>query len=136
MAADDGNYYDYNLNFDGATLVSTPATDLLKNKGVKFDSGKARLHLVPEEAILGTAEAMGYGADKYAAFNYKKGLKYTRLTDSLRRHLLAFLQGEDNDPESGLSHTKHILANAAMLEYMRAKRPDMDDRYKDDSDMD
>lgn len=100
-------------------------------KGTKYDSEKAPLHMVPEEGIIGAAEAFGYGAKKYERFNYKKGIEYTRITDSLRRHTLAFLNGEDIDPESGLHHTKCILANAHMLEFMRVRRPEMDDRYKE-----
>lgn len=99
------------------------------SQGSKNDQGKAPLHMIPEEAIIGMAEAFEFGAKKYDKFNYKKGLEFTRLSDSTRRHLLAFLMGEDIDPESGLHHTKHILANAAMLEYMRLNRPEMDDRY-------
>lgn len=99
--------------------------------GTKNDKEKAPLHMIPEDAILGMAEAFAYGAKKYNRFNYKKGLEYTRLTDALRRHTLAFLMGEDIDPESGLHHTKHILANAAMLEYTRIHKTEMDDRYKE-----
>lgn len=100
-------------------------------KGTKFDTDKAKLHMIPEEALLGMAQAFMYGAKKYDRFNYRKGLNYTQLTDSLQRHLLAFLNGEDLDPESGLPHTFHLLANAAMIEFMRARRPEMDDRYKE-----
>ena len=100
--------------------------------GVKNDKGKAPLHMIPEVSLIGMAEAFAYGAIKYERFNYRKGLSYTRLTDSLRRHTLAYLAGEDIDEDSGLHHTKLILANAAMLEWMRVKRPEMDDRYKDE----
>lgn len=100
-------------------------------KGVKFDKEKPKLHMIPEEALLGMAQAFMYGAKKYDRFNYRKGLSYTQLTDSLMRHTLQFLKGEENDAESGLPHTYHILANAAMLEYTRANKPDCDDRYKE-----
>ena len=103
------------------------------SKGEKKDQGKAPLHMIPEEAIIGMAEAFAYGAIKYDRFNYRKGLEFSRLTDSLRRHTLAFLNGEDIDPESGLHHTKLMLANAAMIEFMRIHRPEMDDRYKSES---
>lgn len=100
------------------------------SKGNKFDNGKAPLHMIPEQALIGMAEAFAYGANKYGTFNYRKGIEITRLTDSLRRHTLAYLMGEDKDPESGLHHTKHMLANVAMIEFMRTTRPEMDDRYK------
>ncbi len=88
--------------------------------------------MIPEDALIGMAEAFGFGARKYDRFNYRKGIEYSRITDSLRRHTLAFLQGEDIDPESGLHHTKHMLANVAMLEYMRLNKPEMDDRWVED----
>lgn len=100
------------------------------NIGVKFDQGKAPLHMIPEDAILGMAQAFAYGAQKYGEYNYRNGIHTTRLTDSLGRHTLAYLAGENDDPESGLPHTYHILANAAMLEYMRIHRPEFDNRYK------
>lgn len=99
-------------------------------KGTKHDQGKPPIHMIPEVAIIGMAEGFAYGAKKYDRFNYRKGLDYTRLTDSLMRHTLAFLMGEDTDPESGLHHTKLMLANAAMLEFMRVNRPEHDDRYR------
>lgn len=100
------------------------------SKGDKDDSEKAKIHLIPTEAILGMAFALGMGAKKYGAYNFRGGIEYTRIIDSLMRHTLAFLAGEDNDPESGLPHTHHILANAAMIEFMRVNRPECDDRYK------
>lgn len=105
----------------------------MNGKGIKNDDNKAKLHMIPEEALIGMAEAFQFGAKKYERFNYKNGLEFTRLSDSLRRHILSFLMGEDLDPESGLHHTKHILANAAMLEFMRIHRPEMDDRWKDET---
>lgn len=98
--------------------------------GTKFDAGKAPLHMCPEEAFIGMAKAFEYGAKKYDRWNYKKGIHYTRINDSLMRHLLAYMSGEDIDPESGLPHTNCILANAAMLEYMRVNRKEFDDRHK------
>lgn len=100
------------------------------SEGKKFDQGKAPLHMIPEEAIEGMALAFAYGAKKYGEYNYRNGIDVTRLTDSLGRHVLAYLKGEDNDPESGLPHTYHILANAAMLEYMRVHKPEFDNRFK------
>lgn len=100
--------------------------------GKKFDSDKAPLHMIPEEALIGMAYGFKYGADKYGTFNYREGLSITRLTDSLRRHTLALLRGQDIDPESGLPHSWLILANSAMLDYTIQNHPEMDDRYKAD----
>ncbi len=101
------------------------------NKGIKNDNGKPPIHMIPEEAILGMAIAFNYGAKKYTKMNYRKGISITRLTDSLIRHTLAYTKGIDIDEESGLPHTQLILANAAMIEYMRINKPEFDDRDLD-----
>lgn len=85
----------------------------------------------PEVAIEGMAMAFAYGAKKYGSFNYRKGIAFTRILDSLGRHSLAFSKGIEIDEESGLPHTWLILANAAMLEYMRVHKSEFDDRYQE-----
>jgi hypothetical protein len=104
----------------------------LKPKGSKHSKGKPRICYVPEEAIFGAAEVFTLAANsgKYEPFNYREGIKWLELTDSLDRHMLKFKKGIDLDEESGLPHLWHILSNAMMLEYMRVHWPQLDDRYK------
>lgn len=104
-----------------------------QERGLKFNKDKAPLHMIPEDALLGMAYAFAYGAQKYGTHNYRKGIPLSELTDSLRRHTLAFLKGEELDSESNLPHTWHMLANAAMIEYVRIYKPSFDDRFKYDS---
>ena len=102
--------------------------------GKKYDNGKPRISLIPREAIEGAAMALTYGAKKYEEdHNYKKGLLFSRLVDASMRHIIAWADGENLDPESGLSHLDHALASLAMLKFMEQNRPEMDDRYKKDS---
>ena len=98
--------------------------------GTKNDQGKPRISLIPREAIEGAANALTFGALKYHSHNFKSGIFYSRLADAALRHLIAWVDGENLDPESGLSHLDHALATLAMLKYMEQNRPDMDDRYK------
>lgn len=70
---------------------------------------------------------------KSGSWNWTKGLKYTEICESLQRHLNAFIQGEDDDQESKLSHVGHILCNAMFLSYMYLFKKDFDDRYKDEN---
>jgi len=72
-----------------------------------------------------------FGAEKYSANNWKKGLKYTEILESMQRHINSFLEREDNDQESKLSHIGHILCNAMFLSYMFLFRKDLDDRFID-----
>lgn len=101
--------------------------------GNRFNEGKLRWTLVSWKALEPMVRVLEFGANKYASHNWKKGLKYTEICDSLQRHMNSFLDGEDNDQESKLSHVGHILCNAMFLSYMALFRKDMDDRYIDEA---
>lgn len=47
----------------------------------------------------------------------------------LLRHLLAWQEGEERDPESGQLHLAHVVWNALRLCQESIVRPDLDDRY-------
>ena len=82
------------------------------------------------EALAGIARVLEFGMNKYDRSNWKKGLKYTEIIDSMERHLLKIMAGEDVDEESGLLHCDHVGCNALFLAEMMHSRPDMDDRPK------
>lgn len=105
-----------------------------KPEGVRYNSGKPGISLMLEarHAVEGCARVMDFGAAKYARSNWRRGLPLTKISDSLARHLVAFLAGEDNDPETGLPHVDHIMCNAFFLSENYHTREDMDDRpFKD-----
>jgi hypothetical protein len=82
------------------------------------DNGKKRqlrYNLTFRGAMEGRAAVSEYGARKYALFNYLRGAPLSQYTDCLLRHLAAWHDGEDIDPESGLPHTDHIAWNADAL---------------------
>jgi hypothetical protein len=92
------------------------------------DTGKLPIHLVPPSAILAMAEVLEMGAKKYAERNWEKGMSYSRCYNSAMRHLLAWHDGQDLDPESNLNHLKHVLTNIAFLiEYLNT-HTELDDR--------
>lgn len=102
----------------------------------KNDGAKCRLHLVPRELREGAARAYGFGADKYARYNWMKGMQWSRLHDALERHLSAFWNGEELDPESGLHHLDHAAASLGMLMGHVGKGLGRDDRHTTDPDPD
>lgn len=58
-----------------------------------------------------------FGAKKYEAWNWSKGLSRVQLLSSLLRHTFAYMRGEERDSDSGLLHTDHILWNATVLSH-------------------
>lgn len=98
--------------------------------GKKNDGDKPAVQYIPTEAIFGMGKALGYGAKKYEDWNYTEGLAWTRLTAACIRHVYQFLDGIEQDDESGLSHIDHALASLAMLKFMIANHPDLDDRHR------
>ena len=95
-----------------ATLVGTPEPTALK-----FDAGKTDWSILPIGASKEIIKVFEFGAKKYARGNFKEGsgLEYSRVLNSLLRHTYAFMQGEDLDPETQLSHLAHAGCNIYML---------------------
>lgn len=91
---------------------------------------KPALSMLPLTFKAAVARVMMFGATKYGRWNYLNGHKITGLVDSIERHLGAILEGEDVDPESGLSHWAHIGANALMATHQIQLGTLKDDRYK------
>lgn len=75
----------------------------------------ARLGGADPLALMELARVYGYGEAKYARYNYLKGYPWSLSVDALFRHLLAYLAGEDRDPESGLLHTAHVAWHGLAL---------------------
>lgn len=100
--------------------------------GIKHDSDKVRISLLPLRAIEQVAKVGEMGSKKYGDHNYRGGMAVTRFINAAFRHtFLGFMLGENNDKESGLPHLAHAAWNIlAALEQMIVK-PELDDRYKD-----
>ena len=49
--------------------------------------------------------------------NWKKQMDLKKILESLQRHVAALMDGEENDPESGLPHMGHIQCNAMFYNY-------------------
>jgi ribosomal protein L32 len=72
-----------------------------------------------------------YGAKKYAAWNWAKGMDWSVPFACAMRHLAAWQRGEDIDPESGQSHLAHAMCNLRMLTLYTKNYPEGDDRPKE-----
>ncbi len=78
--------------------------------GIKHDSKKPKMNLLPPKAIVEVAKVLTFGAQKYGAENWKEleDLQNRYLAGALR-HIFAHMDGEQLDPETGLSHMAHAL---------------------------
>lgn len=107
----------------GDTTIKPDLTE-----GVKFDSDKIQLELIPPEVIEALGQVLTFGAKKYAPRNWEKGMSWSRIMGSTMRHLWAWFKGEDKDPESGFPHLWHALTNVAFLVTYEARKAGTDDR--------
>lgn len=100
-----------------------------KAKAVKFDGEKIQLELLSASWLLGVGRVLTFGARKYAAHNWRNGLQQSRLVGAALRHLVAYLGGENLDPESGLPHLHHASCCLMFASELLETHPELDDRY-------
>ena len=96
---------------------------------VKFDAGKPPLGLISRYALEEEAKVMAFGAQKYGRDNWRAGMDFSRLADAALRHVYAFVDGEDKDKETGLSHLAHARCCLAFLLEFEGKSIGTDDRF-------
>jgi len=73
--------------------------------------------------------AMMEGALKYGRHNYRvSGVRASVYYDAAIRHLTAFYEGEDIDPDSGLSHLVKVIACMTVLRDSQIQGNWVDDR--------
>lgn len=77
---------------------------------------KAPLSLLPPIAVAHGAHAMSDGATKYGPYNWReKKVKASIYVDACLRHLLAWQEGEECAPDSGVHHLGHGIACMGIL---------------------
>lgn len=110
----------------------TPAETATTPIGFKKDSGKPKASLLPLNALMevtkGFTKAMAPGS-KYPPHNYRHGMDWTRPANAGFRHLVAWLNGQDNDSESGDNHLTSAIASLMMVLEMQLTNVGTDDRW-------
>jgi len=123
----------------------------MEEQGLRYNEGKLQWSLMHWKSLEPMIQVLMYGAHKYSIFeddkgnkikgnevsvvdskqlklissgrdNWKKGFPETELWDSFLRHTAAILDGEELDPESGLSHIGHQFCNLMFISYAQAKK--------------
>lgn len=99
--------------------------------GVKYDTGKVRMDLIPPEALFALSDILTYGAAKYEDRNWEKGMKWGRVFAASMRHFWKWWMGEEKDPESGKPHLHHGFCGIAFLIAYSERKKGEDDRYRE-----
>ena len=96
----------------------------------RTNENKLRYDLCPAIAQREYAKVWTQGLEKYPAKNWEKGFPFSEVIASAMRHLEAMRLGEMIDNESGLLHSAHLMANAAMLTQFYFTHPELNDLKK------
>lgn len=94
--------------------------DKYENGGIKETVNKRDYTLLPFSVIGRVVDIMEYGANKYSRDNWKKVPRDEYLKAGLR-HIVAVLEGEETDKESGFNHLDHAVCNMIYAAYQRTK---------------
>lgn len=88
-----------------------------RDQGIRYNSGKVRLDLIPCALIDGVGRVLTFGAQKYEADNWRKfsSQQVRECIGSAMRHIEAYRKGHWLDEESGLPHLAHAAANLGFI---------------------
>ena len=99
-----------------------------KGSGARYNAGKPDMSLIPLCTLEDEAKVWAYGKQKYAAWNWAKGMDWSVPLACALRHIAKWQAGEENDEESGLPHLAHAMCNLRMLTLYAKTYPEGDDR--------
>lgn len=98
---------------DGKEVVTLGA---MNPKSAAGRAKPALFSVIPTAALVHLGEVMKLGANKYGAFNWRETKVPAEVyVDAAGRHLLSWFDGENIDPESGMSHLAHVMACCAII---------------------
>jgi len=87
----------------------------LAQKGVKYDQEKTMWSLLPKRELEAAVRVLMMGLKKYSRDNWKYVKPKERYMDALMRHVMARMDGEMIDPESGEPHLSHAICCSLFL---------------------
>lgn len=96
--------------------------------------GKVPLEFLVNSVIEDDAKCLKHGADKYGFRNWRVDHILTSTYEgAMRRHLEAWIGGEDNDPDTDLSHLTHLRCCCAVVMDAKKHGTLVDDRDRAES---
>ena len=111
-----------------ATAASALTQKGWADEGKKLDDGKLPYDLLPHDAITEIVKVLEFGKNKYSARNWEKGMHWSRPYAALMRHMYAWWRGQNDDPETGLSHLAHAGCCLLFLLAFVLRQSGTDDR--------
>jgi hypothetical protein len=115
---------------DNDPFISELERQKQKEVALRYNEGKLRWSLIDWKSLEPMVRVLEKGALKYDDHNWKKGMPTTQISESLLRHVFAFMNGEDNDSETNESHLGHAMCNIMFLIYNLRENPKFDDRQR------
>jgi hypothetical protein len=100
------------------------------------------LSVIPTAALVHMGRAMENGAEKYGPFNWRQHPVQSGIyVDACLRHLMAWMDGEEDADDSGVHHLGHAMAclgivldaqecDALIDQRVPGPAPEMLERYK------
>jgi hypothetical protein len=121
---------------DGSISSSPTASSVMSEEvtyvdpvtGGKKGQKPERLGLLPPLPLRLVSRVYGFGASKYDAWNWTRGYPWSLSIDALLRHVMAFIDRQEDDPESGVDHLAHAVFHCFTLMWFRRFKPEFDDR--------
>lgn len=116
---------------NGHSSIWTEAEQTTKPTNPKDALGvrKAPMSTVPCGVMAELGVALLEGASKYGRHNYRGvGVRASVYYDATQRHLFSWWEGEDLDPDSGLSHVTKAIASLTVLRDAMLQDKCSDDR--------
>ena len=111
-------------------IPSIGVTEKQTNPKDMIGSDKLPIHLWPTTATMMGCLAFLNGALKYGRANFRSvGVRASIYYDAARRHLDAWFEGEEIDPDDGVPHLSAALACIAIIVDAQAADKLTDDRH-------
>lgn len=105
------------------------------NPKLALGDGRVPFSTIPGPVLGELAVALAEGAMKYGRHNYRAaGGRASTYYDAAFRHLLAWWEGEEIDPDSGISHLAKAMAGLAVLRDCEMRGVMNDDRPPESTD--
>ena len=80
---------------------------------MKKPEGKPELGLVYRSTLVAIARVRRFGIDKHGSSEDWRTTPIEAHHDAMLRHLFAYIEGEEFDPESGEPHLAHLITTAS-----------------------